>query len=300
MSGISADIRDRTDLRHEDIVALNFISERCPYVFRPHFRCGLRSHILEVLDPDAVRLEIEGIEYGGVRWYPKPIPLKMLRIFRRRFCSVNEISEEIRRLRIIEAYLAADQLARSNEFIVHYDGGCGCDLLLCGLQEYADGCELAPWRLEHVDVLADLYARDTGAPHAPAASEAFFSRMRAAVARFVDGNRRMILEAGFVPDLAGSRNLLMTRDGRIRLVDINNISPVGRSDDIYLDDKGYPVCDKSIEALNLIETHLLGRRIPDNDPVYRGFLTTDRREAVRRLELQFQQRLAAAHETCRL
>jgi hypothetical protein len=51
------DIRDRETLQHGDIVSLNFIRADCPYVFRRHFRCGLRSHILEVLDPEAVRRE---------------------------------------------------------------------------------------------------------------------------------------------------------------------------------------------------------------------------------------------------
>lgn len=293
------DIRDKADLQHDDIVALNFISDHCPYVFRSHFRCGLRSHIMEVLHPAAVRMETEGVVTDGMRWFPKPIPLKMLRIFRRRFCSPAEIAEEIRRLRIIEAYLPADQLARSNEFIVHYNGGSGCDLLLCGLQEYADGYELAPWRLEHVDVMADLFARMSGRANTTADPSVFFERLRTEVGRFVDGIRRMILEAAFVPDLAGSRNMLMTRDGRVRLVDINNVSPVSCTDDIYLDDKGYPVCDKSIEALFLMETHLLGRQVAEDDPVYRGFLSKARRGAVRRLEGRFQQRLAAAHGACR-
>ncbi|MFH1981477.1 MAG: hypothetical protein ABIL58_06520 [Pseudomonadota bacterium] len=294
MPGHTVDIRDKADLQHDDIMALNFISAHCPYIFRPHFRCGLRSHIMEVLHPAAVQMETEGVVTDGMRWYPKPVPLKMLRIFRRRFCSAAEIAEEIRRLRIIEAYVPGGQLARSNEFIVHYSGGSGCDLMLCGLQEYADGYELAPWRLEHVDVMADLYARMAGSANAPADPAVFFERLRSEVGRFVDGIRRMILDAGFVPDLAGSRNMLMTRDGRVRLVDINNVSPVHRGEDIYIDDKGYPVCDKSIEALHLMETHLLMRQVPEDDPVYRGFLSVSRRGAVRRFEGRFHQNLAAS------
>lgn len=297
LPGQDVDIRDRADLDHDDIVALNFISRRCPYVFRRHFRCGLRSHIMEVLTPEAVRMETEGVVSEGMRWYPKPVPIKMLRIFRRRFCSLSEIAEEIRRLRIIEAYVPSDQLARSNEFVVHYDSGLGCDLLLCGLQEYADGYELAPWRLAHVDVMADLHVRTAARGSVPADPAAFFERLRAQASRFVDGIRRMILEAGFVPDLAGSRNLLMTRDGRVRLVDINNVSPVNRDGDIYLDDKGYPVCDKSIEALHLIETFLLGRQVLTDDPVYSGFLSVSRRGAVSRLEGRFYQEMAAAPGT---
>jgi hypothetical protein len=110
----------------------------------------------------------------------------------------------------------------------------------------------------------------------------------------------MILDAGFVPDLAGSRNMLMTREGRVRLVDINNVSPVHRGEDIYIDDKGYPVCDKSLEALHLMETYLLGRRISIQDPVYQGFLSVSRRGAVKRLEGEFHRKMAAFQGACRL
>jgi hypothetical protein len=50
--------------------------------------------------------------------------------------------------------------------------------------------------------------------------------------------------------------------------------------DIRLDDKGYPVCDKSVEALSLIETKLLGRPIDGNDMLYRTFLDPGRKRAV--------------------
>jgi hypothetical protein len=292
------DIRDRETLQHGDIVSLNFIRADCPYVFRRHFRCGLRSHILEVLDPEAVRRETEGEVINGMRWYPKPVPVKMLRIFRRRFCSLAEVAEEIRRLRVIEAYIPSHQLARSNEFIVHYDRGRGCDLMLCGLQEHADGHELAPWRLAHVDVLKECAFR-LAESHPSMAPSDITRRLRAEAACFVDGIRRMIMKAGLIPDLAGSRNLLVTKDLTIRLVDINNVSPVHRCDDIYLDDKGYPVCDKSIEALHLLETHLLQRPMTPDDPVYDGFLSPSRMAAVRRLERAFHRTVADVPNACR-
>jgi hypothetical protein len=207
---------------------------------------------------------------NGMRWYPKPVPVKMLRIFRRRFCSLAEVAEEIRRLRVIEAYIPSHQLARSNEFIVHYDRGRGCDLMLCGLQEHADGHELAPWRLAHVDVLKECAFR-LAESHPSMAPSDITRRLRAEAACFVDGIRRMIMKAGLIPDLAGSRNLLVTKDLTIRLVDINNVSPVHRCDDIYLDDKGYPVCDKSIEALHLLETHLLQRPMTRMTPFTTAF-----------------------------
>ena len=277
------DIRDRPDLHHEDILALNFVRSDCRYIFRRHFRCGLRSHILEVLDPKAVRLETEGVVVDGMRWYPTPVPLKMLRIFRKRFCSAREAYEEINRLRIIEKYIDADQLARSDEFIVDYGAVSACDILLCGLQEYADGYELAPWRLGHVDVLADLSGRLGSLGESSGGRGAFMARLHAHGGRFVDSIRRMVMTAGFIPDLAGERNILITADGRLRLVDVNNVSPVVRGGSIYLDDNQYPVCDKSIEALSRMETHLLGRDIDPDDPVYRGFLDPGRMAEVARL-----------------
>ena len=282
-----SDIRDRPYLQHEDIIALNFIRDACPYVFRRHFRCGLRSHILEVLDPHAVRLETEGLVVDGMRWYPKPVPLKMLRIFRKRFCSVDEVHEENRRLRVIENYVDPDQLARSNEFIVHYGRPADCDILLCGLQEYAEGHELAPWRLGHVDVMADLSGRIGSRGDSVGGRRSFMERLHAHATRFVDNIRRMVVNAGLIPDLAGERNILITSEGRLRLVDINNISPVRHRDPIYLDDKGYPVCDKSIEALSRMEVHLVGRDIDPDDSVYRGFLNPDRMAEVARLGQEF-------------
>lgn len=56
----------------------------------------------------------------------------------------------------------------------------------------------------------------------------------------------MVAEAGHIPDLAGAGNLIITGTADIRLVDINDISPISLDSSIYLDEKGYPVCDKSI------------------------------------------------------
>ena len=45
------DIRDRPTIDHDDVIALNFIRSSPSCVFRRHFRQGLRSHIMEILDP---------------------------------------------------------------------------------------------------------------------------------------------------------------------------------------------------------------------------------------------------------
>jgi hypothetical protein len=97
----------------------------------------------------------------------------------------------------------------------------------------------------------------------------------------------MILEASYVPDLAGVRNILATCEGRVKLVDINNISVVEAGECPLIDDFDYPVCDKSIEALSMIEKKILGRRIDPLDPVYRKFLEPDRLREVERLHRKF-------------
>ena len=102
----------------------------------------------------------------------------------------------------------------------------------------------------------------------------------------------MIIESGHIPDLAGAGNLIITDNGAIRLVDINNISRVVFDASVYLDEKGYPVADKSIEALSLIEKKLLGRSLESADPVYGHFLAPARRERVRADEPGFWQKQA--------
>ena len=64
------------------------------------------------------------------------------------------------------------------------------------------------------------------------------------------------------------------------LVDINNISPVYSDSTIPLDEKGYPVCDKSIEALSLIEKKIVGRPINMEEKLYKQFLNSQRKTLV--------------------
>lgn len=289
------DIRDREDIRHRDVMALNFVRSGCPYVFRRHFRQGLRSHIMEVLDPMDVRLETDGVIKDGMRWFPSPRPLFMLRLFRKRFCSAVEAHEEIRRLRVIEQFLPPDQLARSSEFIVSYRTPDACPMLLCGLQEYAPGYELDPWRLGRIGVLAELIPRMRRTSDRLLDAHQFRSRLRHHAGRFTAGIRAMINEAGMIPDLAGERNLVMTDRGNIRLVDINNINEIRMDDTIYLDDKGYPICDKSVEALILMEEHLLGRKPDGGDPLVQVFLNADRKKHVRDHDARFHRRFETAN-----
>ena len=98
---MSEDVRDKKNLSAEDVLALNFIRSPGSYIFRRHYRQGLRSHILEVLDPDDVAREKRGVVSGGIKWYPRAKPKRMLRIFRTRFASHQEAYDELKRVLIV-------------------------------------------------------------------------------------------------------------------------------------------------------------------------------------------------------
>jgi hypothetical protein len=106
---------------------------------------------------------------------------------------------------------------------------------------------------------------------------------------FVGKLRDMILNARTVPDLAGAGNLILTPTGNIKLVDINNISRVSFCATIPVDDRGYPVCDRSIEALSLLEEKLLQKQPEKEDRIYSIFLNPERIRAVRGIERAFYQ-----------
>jgi len=266
----ATDIRSRSHLAHQDVAALNFVRGSCRFVFRRHFRQGLRSHVMEVLSRSDLERERRGVVVDGLRRFPDARPLKMLRIFRRRFSGPQEAIEEIRRLQIVEAHLPRDLLAPSEEFLVTYRLGGKDHLLLCGLQEYVDGAVLDPWNLPQ--------------PGEPPNTRALVHHAR----RFAAGAKRMVIEAGYIPDLAGIGNLFVTADGRIKLVDINNISRLAEGPGICVDDRGYPACDKSIEALYRIERSLCDAA-PDvlHGPPYDRYLTAERSREVKALEEGF-------------
>ena len=97
----------------------------------------------------------------------------------------------------------------------------------------------------------------------------------------------MIDQTGYIPDLAGIGNLILTCTGDLKLVDINNIVEIKLDDTILLDDKGYPSCDVSIAVLSILEQNLLGRDIPMDDLLYRHFLSTERKDRVKAIEKEF-------------
>ncbi|MBW1981847.1 MAG: hypothetical protein JRJ12_11560 [Deltaproteobacteria bacterium] len=296
------DIRDKPCLSEEDVLALNFIHDSGRYRFRRHFRAGLRSHIMEVLDPEDVALEKRGVLLDGLHRYPRARPLKMLRIFRTRFKDLGEAQEELERVKIIEAYLSPLCHAKSEEFLVDYQFGGRYHIVLCGLQEYVAGVVLDPWSRLDADYLLSLHGSlCSNSDNPPSLSAAaWLQRLKSRTSRFVDNVKQMIVEAQHVPDLAGLSNLLVTPEADVKLVDINNISTVSFTAEISVDDRGYPVCDKSIQALYRLEKRLLERSALEKESIYRVFMGASRIERVRAVERKFHlaMRETVAAEGC--
>jgi len=288
------DIRDKPALRHADVVGLNFIRTDSPFHFRRHFRQGLRSHIMEILPQADVAAENTGIVVDGIRRFPRARPDHMLRIFRARLKTLEQALAEIDRVKVVEAFLGPDGIAESSEFLVDYQGPAGTTIMLCGFQAYIDGEMLDPWGLLDRDRLFPaLYeslhrARERSDAH----RRDWIRAAQTTGRRFLQAIKRMIAEVRYIPDLAGAGNVVITQAGQFKLVDINNISPVVFDAAIPLDDKGYPVCDKSIEALALLEHKITGRAIDGDEDLYGFFLAPERRRRVKRREEIFYLRNA--------
>ena len=260
---MTEDVREKASLNHEAVVCLNFIRDPNIYLFRRHYRQGLRSHIMEVLKRIDVVRERDGIEIDGVKWFPRAKPTKMLRVFRKKFKRLEE---------------AMDYMVRGRR-----------DFVLCGLQEYVEGEVLDPWSSITRAHLAGLLVRMNkgSGDKSETSAELRIQRVRIGAERVIEGVKRMILEAGYVPDLAGVGNILLTPAGDIKLVDINNVSKVSFESSIEVDDKGYPVCDTSIKALSLLEQKVLDRSISMKETIYRTFLDAQRMKEVRILQEGF-------------
>lgn len=289
------DIRDDCNLHHDDVVHLNFIQDESGWIFRRFHRQGLRSQILEMLRPDDVDRERSGIVREGIRHYPRARPRWILRIFRRRFAHIEEAYREARKIGIVASFLTPEQFAHSNEFLVEYHRKDTRQIVLCGLQEYVIGVGLDPWGpLDRNHWQAALAPLDRRKAHRDSEYDfaRHFENMRRQVEGFIDAVKRMIHEAGYIPDLAGRRNLLVSVDGRVHLVDINNLNPIERSDTIMVDDIGYPMCDKSVEALFRLEKYLLHKKKLKADPLYRHFLEPGRMRAVAAIDRRFHQQHA--------
>jgi hypothetical protein len=286
---MQVDIRDRPALRQDDILKLNFIRSPGSYIYNRHYRAGLRSHIMEVLHRKDWEKEEIGVIEDRLTRFPRARPIKMLRIFRTRFKNLSEAEEELRRVKLIEAYLAPDHLASSEEFLVSYRVNRRWELLLCGLQEFVEGVILDPWdRFEDQD-LAFIFSHLCPETHKKTDMDdkTWIRTVRKKAQYFIDKLKKMISKTRHVPDLAGIGNLLLTRFGDIKLVDINNISTISFKNTIQLDDRGYPVCDKSIEALFLLEQEFASSPVLKENHIYRTFLDPQRMNEVKAIEEAF-------------
>ncbi len=286
---MTEDIRDKSHISHKDVMGLNFIKKQDTYVFRKYYKQGLRSQIIEILDSSDAIKQDKGEIINGIRFFPRARPLNILRIFRAQFESIESIFEEIKKYKILEEYLPPDSYSKSCEFVVDYIREGKRDFILCGLQEYIEGKVLNPWDLFHKNYLVNLVRSMQNQGHNPLklTPEQLIQRVQKRANKFIDSLKRMILKANYVPDLAGIGNLILTACGNIKLVDINNISRVSLEPDIGLDDKGYPVCDKSIEAVSIMEQKLLDRAIDRTEKIYKIFLDPERIKRVKDLEEKF-------------
>lgn len=275
---MTTDIRDKPTLSHDDIAGLNFIKYPSRYFFRNHFREGLRSRLIQVLKLSDIAIETSGILQKGVHIFPIAQPVAMLRIFKNKFASLRDIRKEIDNYKILQQRLSESHYAVSSEFVVDYTQGRHKSILLCGLQEYVQGEPIDPW---HANALLKIEDIVKGSP-AGTLKTALEN-----LASFVNSTKDVIMNTGAIPDLAGVGNLIMTPLGMVKLVDINNISKLPMDHHIPVDDKGYPVSDKSVQALFQIETRILGRLKGTTNTLYRFFLDPQRMKEVRELETSF-------------
>ncbi|MBU1341495.1 MAG: hypothetical protein KKE44_00900 [Proteobacteria bacterium] len=284
----TTDIRDQDCLSGNEIQKLNFVKTSGRYVFRKYYRSGLRSHIFEVLLAKDVLKETQGEMTDGILMFPRARPKKMFRILRNRFKAKEAVFNEIKKYTLLLNALGPDLIAESEEFIVDYTGTGTHQIVLCGLQEYIEGEILDPWRLFGKNYLNNLFDATllTASRHRSVVETA-----RKNIARFVKKTRQMISQKGYIPDLAGIGNLVLTPEGDLKLVDINNIVEIKLDDSIRIDDKGYPSCDVSVHVLSILERDILQKDICMDDPLYRLFLSKKRKRQVKALEKTFYNNL---------
>ena len=283
---MDVDSLNKPSLSHEDILALNFIKRPCRYYFRNHFREGLRSRLMQALKLSDIALETKGVMRQGIRMFPMAQPVAMLRIFKTLFSCSADVQKEIDHYRLLQRWLLKIHYARSSEFMVDYIRGRDKSILLCGLQEYVPGEAIDPWQENALLKIENCMESS----HKGTLKKALEN-----LASFVNCIKNMITKTGAIPDLAGVGNIIMTPLGIVKLVDINNISKLSMNHRIPVDDKKYPVTDKSIQALFQLETQILGRSKDTVDSLYRFFLDHQRMKDVRDLEIAFH-RITAGSE----
>jgi len=214
----------------------------------------------------------------------------MFRILRTRFTNLDMALKEVDKYKILLQFLSSECIATSDEFIVDYRGVEKNSIILCGLQEYVNGFILDPWSLLYeVPFETSFHAN---LPQQNITDKDVTSAVNS-TADFIRNIKRMIINSGYIPDLAGVGNIVLTPKGQIKLVDINNIIKIAEGDTILLDDKQYPSCDKSIEVLSILEQKILKTQNLLDDPLYGYYLTDERKEKVRQLENTFYKTLKA-------
>ncbi len=293
-----ADIRDQAHLSGTEVKKLNFIKNSEDIIFRKYYRSGLRSHIFEVLAANDVLKETQGEIIDGIRMFPRARPTKIFRILRNRFKNKEAIFQEVKKYNLLLQFLGPELIATSQEFMVDYTGTGTSQIVLCGLQEYVEGQILDPWRLYGKDYLLELFKSMPNKDKSPRdiqcrpQVEKLADKARNNIENFVKKIRHMITNAGYIPDLAGIGNLIITPEGNLKLVDINNIVEIKLSNTILLDDKGYPSCDVSIEVLAILEQDILQKKISLDDPLFQFFLSPDRKKKVKTIEKKFYEKQA--------
>ena len=221
------------DFEH-DIVGqtLNFISCNDKYALRRHYRQGLRSLVVEFLSRDDLEIEKKGVENDGLKEFPRAIPSHVLRIYKKNITKEQAL-EEARKVKLLNKYLK-ENVAYSMEFIVDYYINGRHEPLLCGLQEYINDFSYPPIDPWHC------------------VPEAYPDGFKEEVGQFVDRVKEIANSEGLMPDLAGKANLLYAQRGVV-LIDVNNVNYFDYSDNIFLDDNGFPVIDNSVEALSRLD-----------------------------------------------
>ena len=141
-------------------------------------------------------------------------------------------------------YLGPEFIARSQEYIVNIRSSAGELYYFMRPAGNVEGGILDPWSLWDQNSFNSYFSTKFRQENINQKSRATGFK---SVENFVQKVRGMIFNAGYIPDLAGNGNILITAKGEIKLVDINNIIRIEENDTISLDDKLYPSCDKSIE-----------------------------------------------------
>jgi hypothetical protein len=243
------------------------------------------------LHPDDVLAETQGVYLEGILQFPQAQPSRILRIYKNRFTSLGSAIQSIKDIKTLERYLGDTNCARSFEFLVSYKNENGYDWMLGGIQEYIQGMVLDPWGFIDSETLGEyclkvgLEIDDSLLPD----QKILAQRVRRKTENFISKVKTMIEKSQLMPDLAGAGNLILTPQGDIKLVDNNNITPVSYSSQISVDDFGYPVTDKSVEALSFLETKVLGRQLDLNTKLYRTYLDNQRMLEVKDLESAFHE-----------